>query len=427
GSYGPGAVLYHVGGYEQWNDSDPMEHKYVMYYDVAPQNCIPGETEATALAYSVDGIYWKRYGDQPVMVSGSDGAWDSQYVYAWTVIEENDGYRMWYSGGAGASHEGIGFAASVDGIHWTANFDNPVFHIDDGVAWRNDRSYTPAVLRIGETYHMWFAGKDSLEFNYSIGYATSALPLLEVYLDIMPGIYPNIIPWNKHGFTDVAILGTRDFNVRDIDINTIILENVTPERAKFRDISAPAAGNQNDSSRPRRRGDGIIDLVLTFRTSELVQSLSRVEGRDEIMLTLTGKLSSGRQIVGRDEVIIRSGDKKRPVKPPKGHSFGKPVLAAGDADPEEFSLSGNYPNPFNPTTSIRYDIPRASHVTLTIYNMNGQVVEKLVNQKQGPGFYSVSWDASQYSSGVYYCQIQVTDPSQSGGDFQQVKKMLLIK
>lgn len=87
---------------------------------------------------------------------------------------------------------------------------------------------------------------------------------------------------------------------------------------------------------------------------------------------------------------------------------------------DEFSLSQNYPNPFNPTTTIRYNIPKATSVTLTIYNMNGQVVERLVNQKQEPGFYSVNWDASRSSSGVYFYQI-CTD------DFQQVKKCLLIK
>lgn len=88
--------------------------------------------------------------------------------------------------------------------------------------------------------------------------------------------------------------------------------------------------------------------------------------------------------------------------------------------PEEIILHANYPNPFNPITSIRYEIPKASDVTLTIYNMNGQIVEKLVNQKQEPGFYSVSWDAQNVSTGVYFYQIRAEG-------FQQVKKMLLIK
>lgn len=88
--------------------------------------------------------------------------------------------------------------------------------------------------------------------------------------------------------------------------------------------------------------------------------------------------------------------------------------------PTEFSLSQNYPNPFNPTTKIQYDIPKTSHVTLTIYNMNGHVVEKLVNKKQEPGFYSINWDARNVSTGVYIYRIQA-------GGFSAVKKCLLIK
>ena len=88
--------------------------------------------------------------------------------------------------------------------------------------------------------------------------------------------------------------------------------------------------------------------------------------------------------------------------------------------PNYFSLSQNYPNPFNPTTTIQYDIPKTSQVTLTIYNMNGQVVERLVNQKQEPEFYSVLWDAKNVSTGMYFYCIQADG-------FSTVKKCLLIK
>lgn len=88
--------------------------------------------------------------------------------------------------------------------------------------------------------------------------------------------------------------------------------------------------------------------------------------------------------------------------------------------PEKFALHSNFPNPFNPTTSIRYDIPKVSHVTLSIFNISGQVINILVNQKQEPGFYSVNWDARNVSTGVYFYKIQA-------GEFIQTKKCLLIK
>jgi len=86
----------------------------------------------------------------------------------------------------------------------------------------------------------------------------------------------------------------------------------------------------------------------------------------------------------------------------------------------EFSLDQNFPNPFNPTTTIRYSVPIASKVILKIYNLKGQVIDRLVDQNQEPGVHSVCWDARNISSGVYYYQIQI-------GSFQQVKKMILLK
>ena len=88
--------------------------------------------------------------------------------------------------------------------------------------------------------------------------------------------------------------------------------------------------------------------------------------------------------------------------------------------PKETLLKKAYPNPFNPITTLKYNISKQSNVTLTIYNMNGQVVEKLVNQNQEAGFYSVIWDATKYSSGVYFYHIKADE-------FQQVKKCLLVK
>lgn len=88
--------------------------------------------------------------------------------------------------------------------------------------------------------------------------------------------------------------------------------------------------------------------------------------------------------------------------------------------PREFELKQNYPNPFNPATNIVYRVPKTANVQLYIYNMLGQKVAELVHEQQEPGSYSVAWDASAMSSGVYIYQLRAENSTFT-------KKMLLIK
>ncbi|NQT24798.1 aryl-sulfate sulfotransferase [candidate division KSB1 bacterium] len=97
-----------------------------------------------------------------------------------------------------------------------------------------------------------------------------------------------------------------------------------------------------------------------------------------------------------------------------------------DSIPEKFHLSQNYPNPFNPETRIRYTIPRQSHVTLSIYNITGQLIDILIDSHQNSGEYSQTWNASDYRSGVYYYRLKVST-IKGHRIFENVKKMIFIK
>jgi len=103
--------------------------------------------------------------------------------------------------------------------------------------------------------------------------------------------------------------------------------------------------------------------------------------------------------------------------------------ASTDTDevPKEFLLFSAYPNPFNPTTQISYQIPNDGFVNLTIYNSLGQEVAVLVDQQQSIGRYSVQFNATNQPSGVYFYRIQVSPAEGGGGEFISVKKMLLVK
>jgi hypothetical protein len=88
--------------------------------------------------------------------------------------------------------------------------------------------------------------------------------------------------------------------------------------------------------------------------------------------------------------------------------------------PPSYKLHDNYPNPFNPSTNIRYDIPENVIVKLVILDELGREIETLVNEKQSASTYEANWNAIQYSSGVYYYRLQA-------GDFISTKKLVLIK
>ena len=95
------------------------------------------------------------------------------------------------------------------------------------------------------------------------------------------------------------------------------------------------------------------------------------------------------------------------------------AVKSGDR-PVAYSLDQNYPNPFNPSTTIQYALLRAGNTTLKVYNILGQQVASLVNEFQAPGTYTVKFNATSLSSGVYFYRVQ-------SGSFSSIKKMMLVK
>lgn len=88
--------------------------------------------------------------------------------------------------------------------------------------------------------------------------------------------------------------------------------------------------------------------------------------------------------------------------------------------PTRFSLGQNYPNPYNPTTTINFDVPKASHVTLSVFNVLGQEVANLVDMEMEAGSHQVEFDGSGIASGVYFYRI-------AAENFSQTRKMVLVK
>ena len=88
--------------------------------------------------------------------------------------------------------------------------------------------------------------------------------------------------------------------------------------------------------------------------------------------------------------------------------------------PTNFTLQQNYPNPFNPETKINYSVPSKTQITLSVFDVLGREIVKLVNEIQEQGVYEATFDASQFPSGIYFYSLQA-------GEFTQTRKMMLLK
>ena len=99
-----------------------------------------------------------------------------------------------------------------------------------------------------------------------------------------------------------------------------------------------------------------------------------------------------------------------------GRTDGQPTPVA----PSGYALIGNHPNPFNPTTTIVYELPEASEVTLTVHLATGHLVDTLISQRQVAGRHEVVWDGRGYAGGVYFCRLEA-------GGFEETKRMVLLK
>jgi plastocyanin len=95
--------------------------------------------------------------------------------------------------------------------------------------------------------------------------------------------------------------------------------------------------------------------------------------------------------------------------------------------PAEFALGQNFPNPFNPATTISFNLPVTSRVSVKVLDVEGELVATLLDQVQAAGYRSVSWNGSNNASGIYFCRMEAKPVSGPGESFTKIRKMLLLK
>ena len=144
----------------------------------------------------------------------------------------------------------------------------------------------------------------------------------------------------------------------------------------------------------------------TFRASIPAQSLGT-----KIYYYISATSNSGRTIT-------------KPITAPNGYikfAIESPTLISENTiTPDKFNLSQNYPNPFNPTTKINYELRITNYVLLKVFDVLGNEVAALVNEKQNAGSYSIEFNGADLPSGIYFYKLEA-------GDFSDTKRMILLK
>ena len=160
---------------------------------------------------------------------------------------------------------------------------------------------------------------------------------------------------------------------------------------------------------------------MDITTTEVFSATSITAGPNFTVASTGDVILSAETIAVKPQFIVINGGKLQIVSgaTPVSVETEDPIL------PDAFVLSQNFPNPFNPATEIRFQLPEANLVVLTIYNALGQEIRKLVNREYQAGFHGVSWNGKNsngnpVSSGVYLYKLQA-------GSFTQIKKMSLIR
>ncbi|MFA5833898.1 MAG: T9SS type A sorting domain-containing protein [Bacteroidota bacterium] len=224
-------------------------------------------------------------------------------------------------------------------------------------------------------------------------------------------ISPAVTP---HSGQYIARIGGFNYEVNSIS-QTVALPNTTPLYLKFyyqdrNDVGSECNALWGGQIRVYIAGQKLLDTYICYYSQKEVWTagyfdLSAAAGQTVEMKFQADAAHSSWSFLYLDDISFTNTTDVEKEK---------------DILPNSFVLLQNYPNPFNPTTMISYQLPTKAYTTLKVYDEIGREVATLVNELKGAGYYSVTFDASKYSSGIYLAKLQ-------SGDKIQLKKMTVLK
>ena len=352
-------------------------------------------------AISQDGVTWFHYDGNSVLKTDDYPAFDNEWVIDPHVILVGDTYFLYYTGFDGNLYKS-GLATSHDGIAWIRHNGNPILTPHSGT-WESVSSNCPRVIVKGDIFYMFYAGFDGT--TRQIGLANSTDGKTWVKFPGNPVLGPGDAgAWDAGGVAPIAVF------VRSGVFH--LLYDTQPQGEIGLALSDNGVLWRKYPGNPVFLPGGSADWDGTLAGVGLV-----VE-EDSLRMWYSGYGPAGSG--GYDAWQIGYA-----VSP-----FDTTVLAvANKAEvPGQFSLLANFPNPFNASTVISFELPQRAVVDIRVYDVLGKEVVTLVHGSYSAGRHSVTFEAGGQASGVYYCRVEANFTDGRGtGSVHATRAMALVK
>ena len=340
-------------------------------------------------ALSFNGVRWYQLIGSPLLTAGGAGSFDEYGISKACVIKDNDGYKMYYYAENKYPHS-IGLATSADGLHWSKYPDNPILLPGYSGAWDDAGVMaTTVIYEGGSVYRMYYQGSSGEYAN--IGYATSG----------------DGINWEKYSHNPVL----RHGDSGEFDELTSGEPNIVHAAGRYHLFyTGTNSANRNKIGYAysldgfnwaKYNHNPILDAGSSLWEYQCVSAPTVIYKDSIFHMWYSGWCAGQATNIGY------------------AISFLDTTFSGNTAN-NGYRLEQNYPNPFNFGTQINYNVPRASNVVFKIYDLLGQEVTTLINDKKESGDYTLRWNADGLASGIYFYRIIVDD-------FTQTKKMVLLK
>jgi hypothetical protein len=271
--------------------------------------------------------------------------------------------------------------------------------------------YYPETYASGQGYAhwtptVWFAGMDEITGAWSNVYTTwnayneKVTNWLYVPTPLAINLDVEYVPRTASGVAHVEVVAEDFVGFNDLHLRIALTEsNINYSSRHFDQILRDYLPDQN----------GIAFTISQEETFTHSEPFIIDSGWDAAECTIVAFVQNG-----TEKMVVQCVQTPVPAQTPVVEH------EAGGGLPASYQLSQNYPNPFNAETEIQYAIPKDGRVDLRVFNVTGAEVAVLVSGHQAAGSYSLSWNAQDLASGVYFCRLQA-------GDYQETVKMVLLR